>query len=186
MELLDQPRRQTMSFHDMPAALEADPERRSMSLVLLVYEQEPARSSRCLGADKHGRRWKAASAISAAVDEAFTGLKLTADWTRWFVRRADGVKIERPTYIEDRGTLESVISVDPDTNYDDVYCFVLNVLERQPGYESRGSRRYVFTAVQEAEIERMPTESEGGEVAPLPSPPNQHPSDAAADLLRRL
>jgi hypothetical protein len=212
-ELLDQPRRQTMSFRSMPAALEADPERRSMRLVFVVNEPDPARensrwhvdSQGCLIGDQPQVRRVAgsryfrraigvAARISDAVEEAFTGLKFTSDWSRWLIHRADGVKIARPTYIEERGTLELVICVDPDANYDRVYRFIIDVLERQPGYEARAFRPPVFTREEEIAIELMPKgdqdrgipSREKRATPPLPDSPPKELWRSAADILRGL
>jgi hypothetical protein len=212
-ELLDQPRRQTMSFKSMPAALEADPQRRIMRLVLLVDDQDRARESHRWHIDQEGRlnnlplqpwsvegspyywrKIRAATAIADAVEKAFTGLKFTADWSRWLIHRTDGVKIEGPAYFEERGALEMVIRVESDANYDRVYGFIMQVLERQPGYESRGFRPSVFTEGQETAIERMPKEDQGPlmpslekrATPPLTDLPPREPWNLAADLLRRF
>ena len=212
-ELLDQPRRQTMSFKSMPAALEADPRRRSMRLVLLVDDQDRTRESHRWCVDEDGRlighqlqpwyvegspyyrrKIRVATAIADAVEKAFTGLKFTADWSRWLIHRTDGVKIERPAYVEERGALEMVIRVESGANYDRVYGFIMQVLERQPGYESRGSRPSVFTEEQETAIERMPKEDQGRlmpslvkrATPPLTDSPPREPWNLAGDVLRRF
>ncbi len=133
-------------------------------------------------------RWlmRRATSISAAIEKAFTGLKFTGDWSRWLIHKADGVKIERPTYIDERGSLELVIRVEPDANYDRVYRLAMQVLESQPGYESRGTPPSAFTADQEDAIEQMPKESEGRSIRPLSVSPRRTVSQSAADVLRTL
>jgi len=213
-ELLDQPGRLTMSFRSMPAALEADPQSRSIHLVLLVNDPNFAsRESHRWQIDQKGRLnriqlqpwlgdgdgympWmmRRATAIAAAVEKAFTGLIFTAEWARWLVHRADGVKIERPAYLEERGTLEMVIRVEPDANYDRVYHFIMQVLERQPGYESRGSRPSIFTEEQEAAIEHMPKVDQERLIPsrkkraslPFTDSPHREAWKSAADALRRF
>ncbi len=204
-ELLDQPRRQTMSFGNIDASLEADPRLRIIKLLFLVEDVEKARDYQRWHVDKTGelislqlqpwvveeaphsrRTYRAANAISAAVEKAFTGLKFSSKWSRWLVHRADGVKIERPAYIRERGTLELVMSVDPDANYDHVYRFVLRVLERHPGYEWRGSCPTGFTYEEESEIEEMAKEGEYRVIAPSAELPTKRPSEAAHRVLRKL
>jgi hypothetical protein len=202
-ELLDQPRRQTMSFGGMPAAVEADPEHRTIRLVFLVAEAPPPRPSRRICLDQTGasvdelRRstiqapkyvsgiMNAARRITAAVEQSFTGLTFTAGWTRWLVRKTDRVQFDGPVYSEDRGTLEFGISIDRQTNYDLVYGRVLSVLEGQPDYEPRGSRRTAFTIADEDAIERMPKEGHGRQASVRTGRPTMGAFHAAGDVLRR-
>jgi hypothetical protein len=213
VELFDQPDRQTMSFRDMAAALEADHVRRIVRLVFLVDERDPAREYHRWHVDRNGeltslqlqpwsleepryigRMMRAATRISAEVEKAFTGLILSSNWSRWLLHRVDGIKIERPTYIEEKGTLECVIEVDIHANYDAVYRSVMRVLEQQPGYESRGGTSFAFTKQQEAAIERMPREDlilalppfAKRASPPLADSPPGEPWKLAADVLRRI
>ncbi len=212
-ELFDQPDRQTMSFRNMAAALEADHVRRIVRLVFLVDERDPAHEYQRWYVNKKGQltslqlqpwsleeprysRWmmRAATRISAEVEKAFTGLILSSNWSRWLLHRVDGIKIERRTYIEEKGTLECVIEVGIHANYDAVYRLVMRVLEQQPGYESRGGTSFAFTKQEETAIEQMPREEHilalppfaKRATPPLADSPPGEPWKLAADVLRRI
>ena len=207
MERFDQPRRQTMFFRSMPAALEVEPEQRCMRLVFLVDDRDPAREVSQWCIDAKGRliqhppqdsqpltrrghshwQFRRARSIANAIERAFTGLKIVSDWSRWLIHKLDGVRIDRPTYIEERGSLELLIRVEPKVNFDQVYDFILHVLEQQPGFESRGTRRSAFTAEVELLIEQMPTDREESAAQPVVSgSTTKGLSETAADVLRMM
>jgi len=174
-ELLDQPRRQNLSFGRGFAALEADPHGRGMKLVILVHDRFPEVppyrpiEEALEGRSRAAPRWARTSCdqwardLVAALVHEFSGTKLTGSWIRWLIHKTDGVLIGTPTHDLERGTLECRIRVDENVNYDLIYRRVLDVLKRQPGYQREGTTLSPFSVRLLDEIERMPREEDSSE-----------------------
>lgn len=161
-----------MSFAGMPAALETDPFNRLIKLVFALCDAFGQPEVKC------NRR---AREILAAIEQEFTSVKMTGPLLRKLIDRCDDVSIGNHRFDPERHTIECVMRVGASQNFDSVYDFIVDVLEKQPHYEPRGARA-VFTQSQEDAIEAMPKEDTG-----VPAQPTSVAiaSDAARETLYR-